>query len=112
MKKFNVGDLLSVRIPRNDRAVQTLDDYHALLWRRLEKSICFIASCVQGVLKSCYQESDLELYLGSSSSNDVLKVKGWKDEKLNSLHEAAKRQNPCNKFYGDNCSCQKGCSSR
>ena len=68
--------------------------------------------CAQGVLKSCYLESDLELYPGSSSSNDALKVKGWKDEKLISLHEASKRQNPCNKFYGDNCSCQKGCSSR
>ena len=39
-------------------------------------------------------------------------MKGWKDEKLITLHEASKRQNPCNKFYGDNCSCQKGCSSR
>ena len=54
--------------------------------------------CAQGVLKSCYQESDLELYPGSSSSNDALKVKGWKDEKLISLREASKRQNPCNKF--------------
>ena len=63
--------------------------------------------CAQGVLKSCYQESDLELYPGSSSSNDALKVKEWTDEKLISLHEASKRQNPCNKFYGDNCYVRK-----
>ena len=35
-------------------------------------------------------------------------MKGWKDEKLISLRKTSKRQNPCNKFYGDNCSCQKG----
>ena len=50
--------------------------------------------CAQGVLKSCYQESDLKLYSGSSSSNDALMVKGWKDEKLISLREASKKQNP------------------
>ena len=63
--------------------------------------------CAQGELKSCYQESDLELYPGSSSSNDALKVKEWTDEKLICLHEASKRQNPCNKFYGDNCYVRK-----
>ena len=36
---------------------------------------------------------------GSSSS---LKVDGWKEENQITLHEASKRQNPCNKFYGDN----------
>ena len=78
-----------------------------------KKHIFHRLRCVHGVLKSCYQESDLELHhSGISSSNDSLKVEGLKDEKLITLCEASNRQNPCNKFYGDNCSCQKGCSSR
>ena len=102
-----------VRIPRIDRAHTDTRRLPCIVVEKTEKKHMFhCLRCAQGVLKSCYQESDLELYPGSSSSNDALKVKGWKDKKLISLREASKRQNPCNKFYGDNCSCQKGCSSR
>ena len=100
---------MSVRIPRIDRARTDTRRLPCIVVEKTGKKHMFLRlRCAQGVLKFCYEESDLELYPGSSSSIAALKVKGWKDEKLITLCKTSKRQNPCNKFYGDNCSCQKG----
>ena len=113
--QFEVGNLVSVRIPKIDRARTDIRRLPCIVVQKTgKKHIFYRLRCVHGVLKSCYQESDLELYpSGDSSSNDSsLKVDGWKEENRITLREASMRQNPCNKFYGDKCSCKKGCSSR
>ena len=57
-----------------------------------------------GVLKTCFGESDLELYCGSLS----LTVDGWENDPLLSLREAAKKLNPINDFDVGRCNCKGG----
>ena len=46
MKKFNFGDLVSVRIPRIDRARTDTRRLPCIVVEKTGKSICFIASGV------------------------------------------------------------------
>ena len=55
------------------------------------------------VLKTCFSESDLELYCGSLP----LTVDGWEKDPLLSLTEAAKKLNPINIFDVGRCNCKK-----
>ena len=48
----------------------------------LEHILC---RCEHGVVTTCFGEGDLEMYEGVVA----LSVKGWKNERVLSLHEAA-----------------------
>ena len=61
--------------------------------------------CDHGVLRICFGEGDLEMY----SSVVALSVEGWENERVLSLHEAAKLSNPLNEFHSDICKCCAQC---
>ena len=58
-----------------------------------------------GVLKTCFGESDLELYCESLP----LTVDGWEKDHLISLREAAKKLNPINDFDVSHWNCKSRC---
>ena len=63
-----------------------------------------------GVFNQCYPQypvSELERY--SSHSSYILE--GSNDDKWLSLREAAKLQDPWNRFVDNNCTCKTGCST-
>ena len=106
---FSEGDFVSVRIPRIDR---TSTDFHRLtcvVVERLGSNFhLYRLRCQHGVLKVCYGEGDLEPFQGGLD----LMVKGWQDERVLSLREAAHLLNPQNEFQSSCCNCKTGCTTQ
>ena len=67
--------------------------------------LVYRSSC--GVLKTCFGESDLELYHGILP----LTVEEWKKDPVLSLREATKKLNSPNEFEVGRCNCKSECQS-
>ena len=100
--KYKIGDYVSARIPRIDRASTDLQRLPCVVVGIIGKAQqLYRLRCKDGVLKSCLPASELELYEGKFKSD------GWGD-KRNTLREAAKLQAPWNTFTGNICKCKPG----
>ena len=106
VQTFDVGDAVSVRIPRIDRASTDLHRLPSIVVeRRGKKYFSYRLLCKFGVLDSCYPENELEAY-GSALQLDIT---NWKKAPVVTLREASKSTNPSNAYYGKTCHCKKGC---
>ena len=106
---FDVGDSVSVRIPRIDRAATDLHRFPCVVVEHLgRKYFLYRLRCQYGVRDSLYPESELEVYRGAVQ----LSVSGLKKAQKLSIQEAAKAANPQNAFYETSCNCKKGCSGK
>ena len=106
---FEVGDTVSLRIPRIDRAATDLHRLACIVVQRLgKKNLLYRLRCEFGVLNALYRAGELEEYNGAQH----LKVDDWEMMSKVSLREAAKRANPDNAYYGTSCNCKKGCRSK
>ena len=65
----------------------------------------FTLRCEHGVLVTCFGKGDLEMY----SRTVALSVEGWENERVLSLHEAARPTNPLNEFHDGTCKCGAQC---
>lgn len=105
VRVFQKGDVVSLRIPRIDRAATDLHRLPCVVRERLgKKHFLYRLQCEHGILNTCYPGGDLEAHTGNVNltSNST--------EKL-SLREAAKKANPCNTYYGNSCTCKGDCST-
>ena len=106
IQTFNVGDAVSVRIPRIDCASTDLHRLPSVVVeRRGKKYFLYRLLCKFGVLESCYPESELEAY-GTALQLDIT---DWEKAPVVTLREASKSANPSNAYYGTTCHCKKGC---
>ena len=104
--KFNVGDYVSARIPRADRASTDLQRFPCLVIGIVGKTQeLYRLRCRDGVLKSCLLASELEVFAGTFKSEE------WGDNMI-TLREAAKLQTPWNTFTTNICNCNGGCLTR
>ena len=80
--KYKIGDYVSVRIPRIDRASTDLQRLPCVVVGIIGKAQqLYRLRCKDGVLKSCLPASELELYEGKFKSD------GWGDKRI-TLREA------------------------
>ena len=102
VQMFKKGDIVSVRIPRVDRAATDLHRLPCVVVKRLvTKRFLYRLQCEHGVLNNCYPGGELEAHTGS-----VIITTNWKSASRVSLREAAKRTTPLNSYYGTFCSCK------
>ena len=106
VRTFDVGDFVSVRIPRIDRAATDLHRLPCVIVEcQGKKHFLYRLRCNIGVLESSYPGSELEVYGGALQVG----VHDWKNAPKVSLREASKLANPYNAYYGASCNCKKGC---
>ena len=105
IKKFAVGDSVSVRVPRIDRANTDLQRLPCIVVEIVGKA-CSIyrLCCKEGVLNTCYSAGDLELFNASFE----FAAEGWRTMPVVSLREAAKLHAPWNTFTKNKCTCKSG----
>lgn len=106
---FAVGDVVTVRIPRIDRAATDSHRLPCVIVQKLgKKQFKYRLQCEFGVLDVTYPANELEVYGG------LVKVdsKPWQSVPKISLREAAKNANPSNAFYGTSCCCKTGCHGK
>ena len=90
---FEVGDKVTVRVPRIDRASTDVHRLPCVVVQKLgRKYHLYRLRSTCGVLNSCYRESDLESFAGALPFG----VDKWEDAPTVSLREASKRENPEN----------------
>ena len=105
IKQFAVGDNVSVRIPRIDRANTDLQRLPCIIVEIVGKACTMYRLCCKvGVLNTCYGAGDLELFTGSFE----FATEGWRTMPVISLREAAKLQAPWNSFTKNRCTCKSG----
>lgn len=105
-----VGDAVSVRVPRIDRAATDLHRLPCIVAAQHgDKHFQYRLQCKYGLLESSYPESELEAFGGALQMSNI---HDWKDLPVVSLREAARSANPSNAFYGAVCHCKKGCSGK
>ncbi|KAL5486832.1 hypothetical protein EMCRGX_G019367, partial [Ephydatia muelleri] len=74
VKEFHVGDCVTVRIPRIDRASTDPNRLPCIIVQVIGTArAMYRLRCKSGVLNKCYSACDLELFEG----NYNLSVKGW-----------------------------------
>ena len=109
VKDFRVGECVSVRVPRIDRASTDPQRLPCVVVEVVGKSqAAYRLRCKSGVLKVCYHAGDLEAYSGSYG----IPVIGWKEAARVSLREAAKQSAPWNVFTGNRCNCSGACDTQ
>ena len=75
IKQFAVGDNVSIRIPRIDRANTDLQRLPCIVVEIVGKACTMYCLCCKvGVLNACYGAGDLELFTGSFE----FEVEGWR----------------------------------
>lgn len=103
---FEVGDEVTVRIPKIDRAATDMHRLPCIIVDvRGKKYFLYRLLCEYGVLNTWFSDGDLEVYPGSLEFDS----KKWKYSSPISLREASKKANPRNHYYGQTCNCKKGC---
>jgi len=111
VRTFDVGDTVSVRVPRIDRAATDLHRLPCIVVERCGNiHFLYRLQCKYGVLQSSYPESELEAHGGALQIH--VGIHDWEKAPVVSLREAAKSANPCNAYYGTLCNCKKGCSGK
>ena len=86
VKEFHVGDCVSVRIPRIDRASTDPNRLPYIIVQVIGTArAMYCLQCKSGVLNQCYSACDLELFEG----NYNLSVKGWERSTRVSLRAAS-----------------------
>lgn len=110
IKQFAVGDNVSVRIPRIDRANTDLQRLPCIVVEIVGKACTtmYRLCCKVGVLNTCYGAGDLELFTGSFE----FEVEGWRSMPVLSVREAAKLQAPWNSFTKNRCTCKSRCNTK
>ena len=109
--KFTVGDRVTVRIPKVDRASTDLHRLPCVIIKVVGKKHPSYQLCSKyGVLSSCYPSGELESYPGDDL--DELNFETWQQLPKISIREASHQQNPKNAYYGITCNCKKGCKSK
>ncbi|KAL5516751.1 hypothetical protein EMCRGX_G002158 [Ephydatia muelleri] len=107
IKKFAVGDSVSVRVPRIDRANTDLERLPCIVVEIVGKACSmYRLCCKEGVLKTCYSAGDLELFNASFE----FAAEGWRTMPVVSLREAAKLHAPWNTFTKNKCTYLSKCS--
>ena len=105
IKKFAVGDSVSVRVPRIDRANTDLQRLPCIVVEIVGKACSmYRLCCKEGVLNTCYSAGDLELFNASFE----FAAEGWRTMPVVSLREAAKLHAPWNTFTKNKCTCKSG----
>lgn len=110
VKKFAVGESVSLRIPRIDRTATDVHRLPCVIVQVVGKTQdMYRLRCSSGVLDRCYRADDLEPFAGSYS----IPENGWEKDTRISLREAARNQAPWNAFIGNRCNCRSGtCDTR
>ena len=127
VQSFLIGENVSLRIPRIDRASSDLsrlpctvveivgDDQTLYRLRCISDSllhsninVLHFCRCQHGVLRVCYTANELERFNG----HVICSADNWKDEPCISLREAARQQAPWNHFVSNACKCTTGCINR
>ena len=109
VREFTVGQSVSVRVPRIDRASTDPQRLPCVVVEVVGKAqAMYRLRSKFGVLKVCYHAGDLE---GYSCKYDI-SVDGWEEAERITLREAAKLSSPWNVFTGNKCNCSSGCDSR
>lgn len=108
--KFEVGEYVSLRIPRIDRSSTDLHRLPCVVVEVVGKSqAMYRLRCKYGVLKTCFDAGDLECF----QSTYNIPIDGWKDQPKVTVREAARQQAPCNAFIKNRCNCKAGtCNTR
>eukprot|EP00731_Ephydatia_muelleri_P032771 Em0024g315a len=106
---FVIGESVSVRIPRIDRASSDLSLLPCVVVEIVggDQSL-YRLRCQDGVLNVCYTAGELEKFNGSV----VCTEKKWQNQRFISLREAARKQAPWNHFVSNACKCKTGCLNR
>ena len=108
VEQFAIGDNVSIRIPRRDRASTDLRCIPCVVVAISGLNRHLYRLCTKhGVLKDCLSESELEHFSGKVDVG----MGGWESDAHLSLRELAIRHNPKNAYYGNSCSCKSGCRS-
>ena len=109
VKEFHVGDCVTVRIPRIDRASTDPNRLPCIIVQVIGTArAMYRLRCKSGVLNKCYSACDLELFVG----NYNLSVKGWERSTRVSLRAASKESTPWSAFSKNKCKCTAGCSTQ
>ncbi|KAL5503594.1 hypothetical protein EMCRGX_G010567 [Ephydatia muelleri] len=104
---FVIGESVSVRIPRIDRASSDLSRLPCVVEIVGDQSL-YRLRCQHGVLNVCYTAGELEKFNGSV----VCTEENWQNQRFISLREAARKQAPWNHFVSNACKCKTGCLNR
>eukprot|EP00731_Ephydatia_muelleri_P000988 Em0001g988a len=106
---FVIGESVSVRIPRIDRASSDLSRLPCVVVDIVggDQSL-YRLRCQHGVLNVCYTAGELEKFNGSV----VCTEENWQNQRFISLREAARKQAPWNHFVSNACKCKTGCLNR
>ena len=103
VKEFHVGDCVTVRIPRIDRASTDRNRLPCIIVQVIGTArAMYRLRCKSGVLNQCYSACDMELLEG----NYNLSVKGWERSTRVSLRAASKESTPWSAF-SQQCPCKK-----
>ena len=95
VREFTVGEFVSLRIPRIDRASTDVHRLPCVVVEVVGKAQgMYRLRSKFGVLKVCYHAGDLEGYSGTYK----IPVAGWEEAQRVSLREAAKLSSPWNIF--------------
>ena len=102
--KYNVGDHVTVSIPKLDRASTDYKRMPAIVTQvHGNKQLSYSLATEYGRLKSKYRAGDLEWFSGKIKLNIQCEV---------SMREAAKKQNPQTLFTKAHCNCVSRCTSK
>ena len=100
VREFTVGEFVSLRIPRIDRASTDVHRLPCVVVEVVGKvQVMYRLRSKLGVLKVCYHAGDLEGYSGTYN----IPVAGWEEAQQIPLREAAKLSSPWNVFSGNRC---------
>ena len=109
VREFTVGESVSVRVPRIDRASTDPQRLPCIVVEVIGRAqAVYRLRSKYGVLKVCYHAGDLEGYLGKYD----IPIAGWEEAQRISLQEAAKLSSPWNVFTGNRCNCSGMCDTR
>ena len=85
VRTFKVGDAVSVRIPRIDRAATDLHHLPCIVVaRHRNKHFQYRLQCKYGLLKNSHPESKLEAFAGAQQMSNI---HNWEEAPVVSLHE-------------------------
>ena len=101
--EFNVGDRVSLGIPKLDRTSTDLPWLHCVVIDvHGEKVLSYSLATEFGHLEQCFRAGNLMPYIGTVDE---------KREPILSVREAAKLANPENEFLKSRCNCRSGCKT-
>ena len=101
---FSVGDVVSVAIPKLDRASTDMKRLPAVIVQvHGVKRLVYSLAIKYGLLKTKYAAGDIERFSGEVTPDVTTEI---------TLREAAKREHPENKYTKGFCDCATGCQSK